>query len=98
MSMAECPNLQVQLERLASQLRPPDCRFVPVLQIAERLQGRVCVRFDSVRSDPAQIELAGPYPTIYLGRQAPQTGHRFLEASEEHLLTPRERFSVAHEL
>ena len=98
MSMWDCSNLQLQLEGLAARLRPPHCRFVPVLQIAEELKAKVCIRFDKARPCPTQIELAGPYPTIYLGRRAPHPGDQFLEASEERLLTPRERFSVAHEL
>ncbi len=97
--MLACGNLQSQLEHLAEDLRPTGRQFIPVLQIAHRLGVRVCIRFQSWDAHTtAHIELAATPPTIYLSRPSSTIGLRRLQNHEDLLLTPRERFSVAHEL
>src|SRR5882724_1715204 len=97
--MLESKAFQSRLEGFASQLRPQGRRFVSVLEVAQELESKVCVRFDTTRpSSPACLDLGLRPHTIFLNRRASTRGQRFLSVSEEHLLTPRERFSVAHEL
>jgi hypothetical protein len=91
--------LRDQLEEFAIELRPSGTRRVSVLGVVQQLGARVCVRFEKDCWRPtARIELAKNPVTIFLTRRARTAGDRFLEPFEEHLLTPRERFSVAHEL
>src|SRR5258708_6170201 len=99
MSMPTCGNLPLELEQFASSLRPSGENFVSVLKVAHRLGSKVCLRFEKecTRSS-ARVELSARPPTIYLTRHSPVRGERFLDTHEDHLLTPRERFSVAHEL
>ena len=69
------------------------CKF------AQALESKVCVKFDMTKpSSPACLDLASHPHIIFLNRRAPAKGERFLSVDDEHLLTPRERFSVAHEL
>lgn len=90
---------QSQLEGFASQLRPQGRRFVSVLQVAQALESKVCVKFETTQSSSsACLDLAKCPHTVFLNRRAPTKGLRFLSLDDEHLLTPRERFSVAHEL
>jgi len=92
-------SLPVDLERFASDIRPRGKSFVSVLKIAGKLGARVCILLendDAYRQ--ARIDLAAEPPTIYLIRSSPVWGERYLNSHEDHLLTPRERFSVAHEL
>lgn len=97
--MTSCGNLRAELRQIAADLRPPGQRFIPVLKIAHQLGVRVCVRLErGCIRQTARIELATTTPTIYMTRQSPIEGDRRLERHEDHLLTPRERFSVAHEL
>ena len=94
-----CENLQSGLEHIAADLRPAEQQFVPVLEIAHRLGVRVCVRLSKeCRRPAARIEIAANPPTIYVTRRSPVEGGRILESHEDRLLSPRERFSVAHEL
>jgi IrrE N-terminal-like domain len=92
-------SLPVALERFASDIRPRGKGFVSVLNIARQLGARVCILLetDSVHRH-ARIDLAAEPPTIYLIRRSPVCGEKYLNSHEDHLLTPRERFSVAHEL
>src|SRR5216684_2878242 len=99
MSMPSCGNLPLELEQFASSLRPPGRNFVSVLKIAHQLGTRVCLRFEKeCVSLSARVELSAKPPTIYLTRHSPVRGERYLDNHEDHLLSPRERFSVAHEL
>lgn len=97
--MGTLGSLPVALERFASDIRPRGKGFVSVLKIACQLGARVCILLetDSVRRH-ARIDLAAEPPTIYLIRRSPVCGEKYLNNHEDHLLTPRERFSVAHEL
>ncbi len=99
MRMPICGNMPLELEQIASSMRPAGRSFVPVLKIAHQLGTRVCLRFERERERlSARVELSRKPPTIYLSRLSPVTGERYLDNHEDHLLSPRERFSVAHEL
>jgi hypothetical protein len=99
MTMSRCKSLQAELQNFAGGLRPSACDRVSVLEVAHHLGSRVCVHLEIGYVRPsARIELAGTPPTIYITRPSPIGGERYLADHEEHLLTPRERFSVAHEL
>jgi hypothetical protein len=99
MTMPTCRAPQAELEQIAEHLRPAGREFIPVLRIADQLGVHVCIRFVKGRTRPtAQIELAATPPTIYLTRESSVDGVRLLEGHDDNLLTPRERFSVAHEL
>jgi len=97
--MPTCGNLQLELERFATTLRPAGRDFVSVLEIASQLGTRVCLSFEKGCTRlSARVELSAKPATIYLTRRSPVTGERYLDKHEDHLLSPRERFSVAHEL
>jgi len=97
--MPICGNLPRQLEHIANSMRPSGRDFISILRVAHQAGARVCMRFETeCGRSPASIELAMKPPTIYLTRHSPLRGQRYLDVHEDHLLTPRERFSVAHEL
>jgi hypothetical protein len=99
MSMPVCGNIPFELEQLASSMRPVGRDFVSVLKVAHQLGTRVCLRLEKVRAQwSARVELSVKPPTIFLMRHSPVNGERYLDDHEDHLLSPRERFSVAHEL
>jgi len=92
-------DLGFQLEQFAAYLRPPERSFVSVLKIAHRLGSRVYLRFEKVLPRPlARVDLLSKPPAIYLTRHSPIVGERRLDRYDDHLLSCRERFSVAHEL
>jgi hypothetical protein len=97
--MGTLGSLPAALERFARDIRPRGEGFVSVLKIAGQLGARVCILLEteSVHRH-ARIDLAAEPPTIYLIRRSPVCGEKYLNSHEDHLLTPRERFSVAHEL
>lgn len=96
----ESLSLRSRLEQAANDLRPSErCRRISVLGIAQQLNARVCVRFEKERQQgSALVDLASRPPIIYLIRRGTVQGKRYIEIHEESVLTPRERFSVAHEL
>jgi IrrE N-terminal-like domain len=97
--MLACGNLREDLRGIASDLRPPGQSFVSVVKVAHELGVRVCVRLEKgCTRQTARIELAATTPTIYMTRHSLVDADRHLDLHEDHLLTPRERFSVAHEL
>src|SRR5580698_1509046 len=92
-------DLGFRLEKFAADLRPSEQSFVSVLKIAHRLGSKVYLRFEKVLPQPvARVDLLAKPPTIYLTRHSPIAGERRLDRYEDHLLSCRERFSVAHEL
>jgi hypothetical protein len=92
-------DLGFRLEQFAAGLRPPEQGFVSVLKIAHRLGSRVYLRFERALPRPlARVDLLAKPPTIYLTRHSSIVGERCLDRYEDHLLSCRERFSVAHEL
>src|SRR5271163_3781461 len=99
MSVLASGDLGSQLEQFAATLRPRKQDFVSVLKIADLLGSRVCLRLEKESLGPsARVDLSAVPPTIYLTRHSTVRGERNLHSHEDHLLTARERFSVAHEL
>jgi len=92
-------NIEGELSRWAQDLRPVGEPFASVLEIAHRLGIIVLFRAHTTGSSPAaQIDFRHQPPQILLYRSGSVDGHREVLPYEEGLLTPRERFSVAHEL
>lgn len=92
-------SVPIQLEQYAARLRPDRRNFVPVLRIASKLgvNVRLCLE-KGTRRPSARAELLSTPFTIHITRPSAVTGFRDLVDGEDHLLTARERFSVAHEL
>jgi hypothetical protein len=83
----------------ARALRPVGKPFVSVLKVAHELGATVKLRLERSRAvSTAQIDVRDRPPNIILYRPASVDGEREVRLWEEGLLTPRERFSVAHEL
>ena len=92
-------DIERELVQFAHSLRPPGQPFVPIIDLACQLGAVVHLRLHTSASSPfAQIDLGSTPPKILLYRSAGVNGEREIRAGEEDLLTPRERFSIAHEL
>ncbi len=90
---------ELELERLASELRPRSAgAFVALLPLAEALGLQATLRFSAARSVHAYVELSKTGGTVVLFRPGPAGSLKRLAASDEYLLAPRERFSLAHEI
>jgi len=88
-----------ELLRIAEDLRPKGKGFVSVLEIAHSLGTCVSLRFQNSRSsNTAQIDFRSRPPKILVFRFCQSEGEHEINWREENLLSPRERFSVAHEL
>jgi IrrE N-terminal-like domain len=88
------------LEDMAKQLRPVTrSPFVPVIKLAKDLgiEVELCIYSGSTKRD-AQSDVSSANSRIVLYRKGSAAGVIRLTAENEHLLKPRERFSVAHEL
>lgn len=93
------PDFRQELLRIAERMRPVGPRSVSVLEIAHSLGITVSFRFHSSRSsNTAQIDFRNRPPKILVFRFGKSEGEQEVGWGEESLLTPRERFSVAHEL
>jgi len=92
-------DIERELVQFAHGMRPAGRPFVPLVELATQLGTVVHLRLHTNASSPfAQIDLGSTPPKILLYRSAGVSGEREIRAGEEDLLTPRERFSVAHEL
>jgi hypothetical protein len=89
-----------ELVRLAGTLRATGSEvFIPILALSERLGLRVQLRFSAAPAKAvATLEYEALPPQISLFRRGPAGATRSLLPPDEHLLTPRDRFSIAHEL
>lgn len=88
-----------ELLNLASSLRPAGKPSVSILEIAHQLGAVVSLQLHTARkSETAQINLRSRPPKILLYRFNSAQGEREIDGREEGILTPRERFSIAHEL
>ena len=88
-----------ELIAAAAQLRARSRRNAcPVLAVAAELDVAVKLIFHSGTRRDARISLKTYPPEIQLFRVSHASGSRALTPQEEGLLSPRERFSVAHEL
>lgn len=96
----ELADLQAALLGAIAELRlPSSTAYCSLLHLAERLGVTVEFHFhDTPSKSQARVEMATRPPRIAIYRKAGATGTRALGSHEEHLLTARERFSVAHEL
>jgi hypothetical protein len=91
--------IEKELVQFAHSLRPPGRPFISVVDVARQLGAVVRLRLHTSSGSPfAQIDLESTPPKILVYRSAGVSGEREIGTSEEGLLTPRERFSVAHEL
>lgn len=93
-------DLTLKLRRIANEIRPLEQQgFFSVIKAAEDIGARVELHLHSLgnRCD-ALIDLDGSFPRIILFRHSQATGRRLLSSLDEHLITARERFSIAHEL
>jgi hypothetical protein len=91
--------IERELMAWAQKLRPIGKPYVSVLNVASELGTVVALRVHAnVAPSSAQIDLRHRPPKIILYRAGKVDGEREIQPSEENLLTPRERFSVAHEL
>ena len=88
------------LLNFARHLRPPTrSPFIPLVRLARSHGVEVELRFYSAdKRREAQTELSSLRPRILLYRRSDADGVMTLAPDKEHLLTHRERFSVAHEL
>ena len=93
-------NLKTSLLDVAKRLRPVTrSAFIPLLRIAKEWGVSVELRlYSNEKHREAQSDLTTPSPKILLYRRGDTDGVLALSPDREHLLTPRERFSVAHEL
>lgn len=92
-------DIERELVQFAHGIRPAGRPFVPLVELARKLGTVVHLRLHTNATSPsAQIDLGSTPPKILLYRSAGVSGEREIRAGEEDLLTPRERFSVAHEL
>lgn len=93
-------SLRNPLQDIAKQLRPiARLPFIPLIKVANEEGIEVELRFyssDKVRE--AQCDLRASRPRILVYRRSAANGVVDMTPDKEHLLTPRERFSVAHEL
>jgi len=88
------------LLNFAGHLRPPTrSPFIPLVRLAQSHGVEVELRFYSAeKRREAQTELNPLQPRILLYRRSDGDGVMTLAPDNEHLLTHRERFSIAHEL
>lgn len=93
-------SLRVSLQEVVRQLRPVTrSPFIPLIKLSNDLGIKVELRFYSnnkVRE--AQSEINSSRLRIFVYRRAAANGVMEMAPEKEHLLTPRERFSIAHEL
>jgi hypothetical protein len=92
--------LASQLQRVASELRST-CRssFFPLLPLAERIDVAVSLELIRLKSRSHAISDLGVNPVeVKIQRKNHVVGTRKLSKHEDRLLTPPERFSLAHEL
>jgi hypothetical protein len=87
------------LRDVAKELRPVSrSPFIPLIRLVSRYGLRVELRFYLGKTlRHAQTDLSSAQPRILIYRQGSADGCIRLDPQKEHLLTPRERFSVAHE-
>lgn len=98
LAMVALPN-ESELLRWAESLRPVGSAPISMVQVANNLGTIVSLRLHTTLSRPAaQIDMRQRPAKIVLYRQGKVDGEREIRPQEESLLTPRERFSVAHEL
>jgi hypothetical protein len=92
-------DIQNELSCLARELRPVGKPFISLVQLAHELGTIVSLRLYTTPGSPtAQIDLRNRPPKIILYRHSKVNGEREIQREDEGSLTPRERFSIAHEL
>src|SRR5438874_11567356 len=92
-------HLECDLLNWAGLLRPKGKILASIVEIAGSLGTVVSLRVHTMpQSSSAQLDFRHRPPKITLYRRGMVNGEREVTASDENLLTVRERFSVAHEL
>lgn len=93
-------SLRNSLQDIAKQLRPlARSPFIPLIKLANEESIEVELRFYSAdKAREAQCDLSASRPRILVYRRSAANGVMSMAPDKEHLLTTRERFSVAHEL
>src|ERR1700688_1545418 len=92
-------HFECDLLNWAGLLRPKGRKFASVIEIASSLGAVVSLRVHTTAGSPsAELDFRHRPPKINLYRRGKADGEREVLASDENLLTARERFSVAHEL
>ena len=88
-----------ELERLAAELRAKEVGpYVSLLAVAEELGLQAVLRFSEDRNLHAYVDIDKSGGTVVLLRSGPSGSIKRLRRSDECLLAPRERFSLAHEI
>ncbi len=93
-------DLASELKLIAKELRPRELQHLfSVIKTAEDVGTQVELHLHTIgKQREAQVDFNGHPPRIILFRPSETNGSRVLSSSDEHLLTARERFSIAHEL
>jgi IrrE N-terminal-like domain len=92
-------HFEFDLLNWAGLLRPKGRKSASVIEIASSLGTVVSLHVHTTAASPsAQLDFRHRPPKINLYRRGKADGEREVLASDENLLTARERFSVAHEL
>lgn len=93
-------SLRNSLQDVARQLRPATrSPFIPLVKLANELGIEVELRFYSNnKTREAQSEINSSQSRVLVYRKAAANGVMQMAPESEYLLTPRERFSIAHEL
>ena len=93
-------HLSESLLAIAKQLRPVTrSPYISLVNLAKNLGVIVELRFHTgTETRVAQSDLNRSQPKIFLYRKSSTEGILRIASDKEYLLTPRERFSIAHEL